>query len=211
VLAHAVITASGHQDVWTAVTRGAEAFREEVETLVKDRMARLDVGLAIKQIILIDKIPPRQVQNEYDQVLAADSNAERMMAGARANAAEIRNKAESDAKVMVATAEAYKKSVVEAARSDAQRLEDMLAKVHLAAEQRVPGEGAGVEAQRREVYSDLLAVTVDELYQEMLRDVMAAADEVFVPASDEKATTEWRLQLSRDATLSKKKQDEQKN
>ncbi|MBN2211606.1 MAG: hypothetical protein JW709_09450 [Sedimentisphaerales bacterium] len=212
VLAAAVIKASGHRDVWATITREEEAFRWEVESLVKDRMIDLNVGLTIDQVIFTGKkiIPPRQVQAEYERFTTAKTNAEKMKTSAGAKASEIRNTAESEAKVMVATAEAYRKSIVEAARSDAQRLEDMLAKVRLAAEQRVPGEGAQVEAQRRQVYNDLLAVTVDELYQEMLRDVLAAADEVFVPASGETGKTEWRLQLSRDATLGKKKQDEQK-
>ena len=51
----------------------------------------------------------------------------------------------------------------------------------------------------------MLAVTVDQLYQEMLRDVMNNADETMVLNTAEGKKIEWRAMLSRDVEIKKKK------
>ncbi|MCF7958647.1 MAG: hypothetical protein K9M57_09395, partial [Phycisphaerae bacterium] len=75
-----------------------------------------------------------------------------------------------------------------------------LTQIEEAADKRVPEPGAA----RQKVFDQLLAVTVDTLYQETLRAVFGSADEVFDLPSTKGKNTEVRVFMSRDATLAPK-------
>ena len=80
--------------------------------------------------------------------------------------------------------------------------------VEKAARQAVTVDTENYQEKRKQVHDRLLAQTVDQLYQETLRKVMTQADEVMVLIATEDGTVEWRPQLSRDATIGKKKAQE---
>jgi hypothetical protein len=80
----------------------------------------------------------------------------------------------------------------------------VLKKIKDKALEKFPAGTAGLKSERKEYEDELLAVTVDQLYQEMLREVIGNADETFVLSATEGATVEWRPVLSRDATLKKR-------
>lgn len=207
ILCDAVIVTCAHRDI-NKIIWGDEvettAFREDVVRRVTGRLEALDVGLTINQINLQDRVVPRQVKDAFDRATSARNEADKRMTQARARADEIVGQAQADAEIMLAQAEAYRKQVAQAAKADADRLSEMLGKMEQTVAQKVPGEGAEVRARRQTVYNELLGVTVDELYQETLRDVMASADEVFVASTPEGSKMQWRAYFSRDPSLGKK-------
>ena len=85
--------------------------------------------------------------------------------------------------------------MVQAALSDADYLTSVLASVQQTADAAWPEDPAR-QAQTRE---ELLAVTVDELYQETLRSVLDGTAEIFVLDTPPDAQVQWRPMLSRDA------------
>ena len=213
VLSDAVVVASGHHDIdgiiWS--DQFAMAYREEVQRLTTRRLRNLDVGIEVIALDLTDKVVPRQVENAFNRVTAARSKAKTTATQARAQADEILGQAHADGVIIVAQAQAYRKTVVEAAKSDAERLDDILGKIKQAAAQRTVGKTPAALAQRQAVYHELLDVTVDELYQEALRDVVSAAEEVFVPSTIKGADTQWRIYLSRNPKLGQKKAQHKSN
>lgn len=203
VVADAVIVVSARRDIdWIVWERPLE-FKNEVRRRVAARLETLDVGieLAPDGLELVEKIPPRQVKAAFDAASSAGIEAQRLVNEATAQASEIVATAQADADNLVAQAQGYRKKVVSAAEADASYLREVVGEVRKATVQRVPDEGEQVEARRRAAFDELLGLTVDQLYQEALREVVSNADEVFVLSAPEGATVQWRPLLNRDTTL----------
>lgn len=202
VVADAVIVTSARWDIQQLLLDRL-AFKNEVRGRVAERLAALDVGLQapLEGLELLEAIPPLQVKANYDAATGAGSEAARRVNKARAEASELLAKARAEADNRVAQARGRRNQVVEGARADAGYLGEVLGKIETAARERTPRDGADGEARYRRTFDELLAVTVDQLYQEALREVIGQADEVFVLSSPEGQAIQWRPILSRDATL----------
>ncbi|MBN1436699.1 MAG: hypothetical protein JW936_06470 [Sedimentisphaerales bacterium] len=200
LLADAVIVTSANWDIEQMWGRergqGAGAFSNAVEQEFTSRLEASDIGLTV-QLNLLDWRPPRQVQDAFDAAARASSQADEWVQGAQAQASEVRSTARAEAEIIIAQAEAYRTRVVEAAAADANYIDIVLDRIDLAVSDFAPDSAEDYAGQR----AQLLAVTIDELYQEALRDVLASADEAFVLNAAGDAAVELRPVLSRDATL----------
>ncbi len=200
VLADSVVVTSAHSDIEQMVWGGAKVFQDDVQSRMAKRLKELHVGLTAT-LDLLEIKPPRQVKDAFDAAQSANIEAEKIKTDAQAKSSEIISAAHADANIIVAEAQAYQKTIVQAAKSDAEYLNEVLGKINLTARQKVPDTVANYKQKRQKVSKELLAVTVDQLYQEMLRNVIENADEVFVTPQSEGKTTQWRFLFSRDASL----------
>jgi len=204
IVSDAAIAVGANRDIDWIVWGNPDRFKEDVKTLSQQHLKKLNVGLEIAALDLVDKIPPRQVIDAFDAASQAYSERSKLETEAESRRKEITSAAEAEAEIMVAQAKGYREKVVQAAKADAEYLTKVLQKINDTVQEKVPDDTADVERKRKAVYDELLALTVDQLYQEMLREVIDKADEVFVLSATEGATVEWRPVLSRDATLKKR-------
>jgi len=208
IVSNAVIVTSANHDIREILWDNVIGYQGEVKRLVEERLAVLDVGLEIIGLDLVEKIPPRQVKRAFDAAQQARNEAKRLVSDAGAQSSEIVDNAKAAAAQLEAEAKSYYTKVVESASADAGYLTEVTGKIEDAVNQRVPGDGPDALKQRQQAYNDLLAVTVDQLYQEMLREVLVNADETFVmPASGSKPL-EMRVYMSRDAMIPARERDE---
>jgi regulator of protease activity HflC (stomatin/prohibitin superfamily) len=203
-LADAVIVCSGNRDINWMIWEKPQQFGDEVQEELLNRLSELGMGIAVK-VNLVEITTPRQVKDAFDQANSAELEAGKLKKDAGAKAEEILNNARAEADNLKANAEVYRSSVVNSAKADAKYLDEVLAKINLAVDERVARGQANYEAERKKAFDELLAVTVDQLYQEALREVISQSDEVIVPSVSDNAETEWRIYLSRDATLKPEK------
>lgn len=202
VLADAVIMVSANRDISWMIWDKPVQFRRDVEEQFLTRLAELDTGLSAS-LEVIDVAPPLQVKPAFDDAASAKTRADQMILGSEAKAREIVSAAEADRDILVAEARAYATSVVESAQADARYLSDVLAKIEQTVNDRVAADSPAAKQKREQLTEELIAVTVDQLYQEMTRSVVADADEVFVLQASDDATVEWRPSFSRSQTLKK--------
>jgi len=201
VLADAVVVTSAQNDIWAVWILPAK-FREDVERCYQERLAALDLGIEAQLDLLGGNItPPRQVAEAFNRASSASITAQEYKKGAEAQRDQTISKAKSDATILISQAEAYKTTITQSAMADAQYLKEILARIEETAVQRVGETEMNYRQKREQMKKDLLAVTVDQLYQEMLREVMSRSDETFVLKAGANGETQWRPILSRDATL----------
>ncbi len=204
-LADAVIVVSANRSIDWMIWQAPLNFRDQVQKRMRENLARLNVGLQA-QLVLKPVVTPRQVKAAFDRAASARSTSQKLLATARGDASEITNKAQADAEIIVTEAEAYRSTLVKAAQADADYLDKLLQTIEQAAQQSTAADDPQAQQKRQQVYDELLAVSVDQLYQEMLRDVLENADEVFVLSATEGGEVQWWPVLSRDASLEKQKQ-----
>ena len=166
------------------------------------RLAELDLGLSTT-LVFVEKATPRQVQDAFDRANGARQEKDRLVDEAKGRQAELRSEAYSQAEIIVAEAEAYRTKVTESARAEANYLRAILDKVDASAEEAVAKDAPERTAKVKQYRTELLAQTIDQQYQEMLRTVMGNAQEVFVVSSTDGAKMEWRPMLNRDPNDSK--------
>ena len=205
VLADAVIVTSAnrtlHAMIWDKAS-GPLVFRDEVSRRMSQRLGARQFGLGI-ELDLIRIETPKQVKRSFDRAAGAHLKASEEVAAAEGKASEIIGEALGQRYGILGQADSYRTSITRAAQSDAEYIKKVLSSIQLAARQKVAQTDPDYQAKRAQVEGELLRVTVDELYQEMLRDVMEGADETFMLNSSAGADVEWRPLLNRDASLSK--------
>jgi len=214
VLADAVIVTSANSDIENILWGQHEAYREKVQNRMRTRLKSLDIGITVEKLLLPKIQTPRQVQEAFEAAQWAGVRSKQQESEARGEESKIISSAEADASNIIASAEAYRKIKVASARADARYMKEVLEKIEKAAQEKVPTTAPDYQAKRREVYNRLRAVTIDELYQEMVREVMGNVDEIFAPPSTGSGLTEWRVYLSRNPQLksaqARKKEKEKK-
>ncbi|MBN1763882.1 MAG: hypothetical protein JW860_01380 [Sedimentisphaerales bacterium] len=205
ILCDAVIVTSANNDIDWIIWDKPDKFRDEVQLRIQQRLQRLNVGLEVNKIFLTDKTTPRQVAEAFNRANSARSEKNTYIKKAIATSNEILNQARAESLNIIANAEAYRKKVVQAAKADASYLQEVLDKIQKKTMEKVPESTPNYKTQRQEVFQELLAVTIDQLYQEMLREVMANAEETFVLPVVGEEPLELRTYISRDASLPPKK------
>ena len=206
LLADAVIVTCANRDIEWILWDAPIQFSSLVQSELSNRLELLEVGL-IAKLDLIDRVQPGQVKSAFDAAQSAGVEKKKLVTLATAEASELRNQAYSSSDIMVAQAEAYRKTIVTAAAADAEYIRELLDQIDRTARQRVAETEDDYRSKRRQVAEELLAVAVDQLYQETLREVIGGAEEVFVLNSGEGKSVQWRPILSRDATLKKAETD----
>ncbi|MCH9021623.1 MAG: hypothetical protein IID32_02540 [Planctomycetes bacterium] len=204
-LADVVIVTSANRDINEILYGvGREAYREEVEAKLRGRLGELNTGLSIEKLILGENItPPRYVVSSFEAAQSASSHQKILIAGAQAQADEVISQARADANNRLAQADAYRMRIEQSAEADAKVIDLMLDKIEEIAKEKVPSETAEGLRQRQKISEALLAIAVNQKYQEMLGDVISNADETFV-LSSHGGLMELRLMLSRSAFIRKK-------
>ena len=208
VLADAVTVTSANRTLYSMIwdkDAGPLAFRDAVARRMAQRLRAGELGLAV-ELDLVRMETPFQVKQAFDFAASARSQANTEKTAAGGQASRIVSQAQAGKDTILAQARAYKTSVTRAAQSDAEYMTKVLNSIKLAAELRVPDSEPDYQAQRRQIEDELLLVTVDELYQEVLGDVMENVDETFVLNSTDGAVVEWRPMLNRDAELPPREQ-----
>jgi len=200
VISDAINVTSAGRDIEWMIWENPRQFKDEVERRLMRKLEGLNVGLTAK-LELLEIKTPRQVKAAFDMAASASLEAKKLLNEAQAQYNEIINKSDSDARLLIANAQAYKENIVQAAKADSEYLEEVLGKINKTVAEKVPQSGADGQEKRRQVFGELLAVTVDELYQEAIREVVGKAAEIFVPTASSGQPMEWRIYLSRDPTI----------
>ncbi len=210
----AVIITSARRDIdW--ILGNPKLFRIEVERVFSRQLDNLQVGLSVK-LELIDPEPPRQVKASFDRASGARSESDQIVTKARARANEVVNEARAQDKILKAEARAYSTTVINAAAADAEYLQEVLRKIEEKVlmeypETELSGQAKlDYEQKRRDMKEQLLAITIDQLYHETVRNVIDNASEVIVLQDRGGEGVEMRMHLSRDPRvrdLQNQKQD----
>ena len=200
VLADSIILTSANRDIDWIIWENRHQFSADVESMMQARLAELDIGLEAK-LDDIGRVTPRQVKDAFDQATSAHSVAEQLKTIAKTEESNIIGEARAQASIIKGEAQAYSTKLVEAAKADARYLEEVLDKIEATSREKFSESEPDYQAKRRQAFEELLAITVDQLYQELLRDVISKAEEVIVLPKNGGKPVELRVQLSRDATL----------
>jgi len=203
----AVILVSAHREIDEIIWESPLQYSIEVRRSVEQCLRGLEVGISITDLELLERSPPLQVKRDFDAAAMAGINAQKLVHQAQAERNEIVNQAEADAQVIKAEAEGYSKIVEKAAEAEAAYLNEVLSKIKTSAQEKSKGS-ADFQSAYDKAYAELLAVTVDQLYQEMLREVIDKAEEVIIMPSSKDDPTEVRMQYSRDASLRPREAEE---
>jgi len=200
VLSDAVILVSANRDIDWIIWENPKQFRYDVELVMMSRLDDLQVGLKAN-LVLIDKTTPRQVKGAFDKATAARSAKNALLKTASAQASEIVNEADAQEKIIIARAKAYQEKIVKAAQADEAYLNEVLDKIKNKAQEKFPETVSDYQAKRKLLFDRLLSETVDQLYQEMLREVVVQSDETIVLPTAGDKSLESRIHISRDASL----------
>jgi membrane protease subunit HflK len=209
IVSDGIIVISANSDIDGIMKEKRVQYKSDILQEVVKRIQELEVGLKIIDLRLVEVSVPRQVQAEYYAASQADSLKNKLITEAEGKKEEALNAAYAEASIIEAKARGYSTIVIESAKADEEYLKEVLDKINKAAREKVPDGAVDVERKRKEIYDELLAVTVDQLYQEMLREVISNADETFVLSATDGSTVQWRPVLSRDATLKKRSSGEE--
>lgn len=103
-----------------------EALRGEIRALMNRRLQALTLGVEISRVDLTATLP-RRAKPAFDQVLASEAEAARVVASARTDAEKYRQQGERDRTEILQTAEAKAKELVAKARIATDRITSLAA------------------------------------------------------------------------------------
>lgn len=167
----AMITA--HQRPVDATLRlDIEGYRASVDERLRERMNRLNIGIALHRLDLLSITPPLQVAAAFDSVIEAEQDRSRAVSAARAYAARARNEAQGERSRIVAVAAAQKQRILSEAAADADFFRAVL------------------EEYRRN--PDIIAST---LWQNRIRSVLSKVDAQYLVTKREEGVQELRLMI----------------
>ncbi len=205
MLADSVISVSARYDIEDIIWGNSDKFKLEVQDYMKHRLeADYDIGIDIR-LQLVGKETPQQVKGAFDMANGAEQQAEKLKNEAKGRAEEIVNQATADAANILANARAYADTVVQSARADASYLNEVLTKIDKAAADAVDSSDPDYLAKKQKIYDQMLKITVDQLYQETLRTVMANVDQAYAPTTSDDKPDQWRIYLNKDPQIKPKK------
>ncbi|MBN2843348.1 MAG: hypothetical protein JXM68_09675 [Sedimentisphaerales bacterium] len=202
MLADSVIAISARYDIEDIIWGNSEKFKLEVQDYMKTRLDAYDIGIDVR-LQLVGKETPQQVKEAFDMANGAEQQAEKLKNEAKGRYEEMINQAHANASNILARARAYSDTVVQSAKADAAYLSEVLTKIDKAANEAVAETEPDFAAKRQQVYNELLAITVDQLYQETVRVVMANVEQSFAPTTSPDKPDEWRIYMNRDPKIKK--------
>ena len=149
-------------------------FRKAVQDEVARRVADLDIGVMVEDVVLAGRTPPLGAVRSFQAVIEAELNSSTEKHRAETYAIKTLNEAESACAAVIADSNAYKTRTVESVKSDARKFENILEK-----------------------YRSNPNVVPVALYFNALSKVMASAKDIFVLRRSS-GDQEVRLLLNRD-------------
>lgn len=126
-LENTVIRVIGRFDVNDVLREGKARLVSQVQRGLQDRMADLDVGVRVEQVLLNRVEPPGKVADAFSAVIRAEQTKDKVLQDAKAYAGSLAEQARGEEALAVAEAEAYKTLISEKARSDADYIKALLA------------------------------------------------------------------------------------
>jgi len=145
----AVREAIGNADLETALNR-RDTLTPAVREAVQAALDRFGTGLAVTQLGLPIAAPPAPVKAAFDDVIAAEQDAQRFTNEAQAYEGQVVPQARGEAARNLAAAQGYRDAVIARAEGEAQRFTQLL-----------------------EAYETAPAVTRRRLYLETMQEVLA--------------------------------------
>jgi membrane protease subunit HflK len=129
----AVREAIGNADLETALNK-RDDLTAKVQKVVQDSLDKYRTGLTINQLVLPVAAPPAAVKAAFDDVIAAEQDAQRFQNVAQAYEGQVVPRARGQASRTLAAANGYREAVVARAEGEAQRFELLLAEYRKAPE-----------------------------------------------------------------------------
>jgi membrane protease subunit HflK len=208
-LSDAIIRSSAQNDIDWIVYDQPNLFKAQVKELFLDKLEALDTGIQIESLIFVeDPKPPLKVEAVFDMANSAGNQKQTRISQALAETNSILSQARSDKEAILANAQAYRNSIVEATSADATYLEELIAGIQQSIDQNMPDKEK--TAERKVMFDQLLAVTVDELYHQTVREIFTRVDETMLLDTQEGASTQVRVKVNTNPNLKKEREDEQK-
>jgi membrane protease subunit HflK len=120
-LERAAIRVSAQFSINQALRADIAAFRDAVESEVRDRVAALDLGVRVQGVDLLGIAPPSPVAAAFDMVAKAAQERDQLVSDARAFAVRTANEteAEADQRIAAGAADRQRRVSAVAARADA--------------------------------------------------------------------------------------------
>ncbi len=171
-LQRAVLHQSAVTPVDAALRTGIDAFREGVERRLRSRLISLETGIRMQGLDLVAVIPPRQVEDAFNDVVQAEQEQARTVSDSRAYATRIVNEADGEAGRLLSEGQAYKDRLINEISADA----DSFRRI----------------AEQMKRNPDLIR---DVLREETVRQALANVDNVYVVPSGGDGKRQIRLRL----------------
>ncbi len=111
----------GRETVDGVLRERRDAVTAEVQDLMERLLDSYDAGIQIKDVQLLDVRAPEEVQSAFDDVVAANQDAKRLVNEAEAHRNELIPRARAQRSELVADAEAYRASKIAEAEGAARR------------------------------------------------------------------------------------------
>ncbi len=172
-LDHAILKTCARYPVDRALRTDLEAFRAAAEAELRARCDALGMGIRIERLDLVSIVPPRQVADAFDAVVAAEQDGSRRISEARAEASRMLNQAAGLAARTRAEGETYKRRMISETRADAEYFDKVYEK-----------------------YRENPEVTARTLLQDTLRRALSGVEQKYVIYKTATGEQELRLQLS---------------
>lgn len=162
----AVIRETSRFGVDEALRTNVDELRRRVQKTIESGLQRTDIGIVIEGVDL-RTLPPAQVKDAFNSVIRAEQERSRRINEALAFQNRIVNQVKGESARIVSNAKTYNIKVVEQASADSEYLKSLL--------REYPGE------------PEKLTVYLNQLYQEVIGEVLAGVEERFIIAKGESA------------------------
>ena len=149
----------GDRSVNEVLTTGRQEIATDMENKLQKMCDQYDNGIVINRILLQKVLPPKQVQDAFNEVNTAEQEKERMINEALGGYNRIIPRAKGEAEQTVQQAEGYATDRVNRAKGDASLFNDVLA-----AYKRAP------EVTKRRMYLETMADVYPAVKQKIILD-----------------------------------------
>lgn len=116
----------GHTTMDDVLTRGRVKVRSETKRQLNKITAAYDMGLEVTDVNFQQARPPEQVNDAFDDVIAAQEDQQRYIREAEAKARALEPEARGEAKRLEEEAQAYKEAVILRAKGEVDRFTQLL-------------------------------------------------------------------------------------
>ncbi|HET6470551.1 MAG TPA: FtsH protease activity modulator HflK, partial [Pseudomonadales bacterium] len=139
------------------ITEGRAAIAVQVQERLQTYLNRYGTGILVSKVNIDQSVPPKQVQDAFDDVQRAKEDQQRVINEATAYRESVVPEARGDAQKEILQAEAYRDQVVARATGEAQRFDKLLAE-----------------------YKQAKQVTRDRLYIDAMETVLSKSSKILV-------------------------------
>ena len=147
----------GDRSVNEVLTTGRQEIAAQMEIKLQEMCDQYENGIKINRILLQKVLPPKQVQDAFNEVNTAEQEKEKMINQALGDYNRIIPRARGEAAKILQAAEAYKKEVVAKAEGEASRFTSIFLE-----------------------YKNAKEVTQERMYLETMEKVLADIDKVII-------------------------------